>query len=159
MIYGAIDEKSEKYYTDLKKVFDAISNKQLEYNWLITYCECYPVDPETDSLLNKDYCWITGEELTELVSKERFQWVWAVLSGFDKDITLSDVLKYSFPYADGYKGFWQKPLSIQHPLAHIEIVPWDSSLTLLFCDDKSVVDCFLNAFPYSENLENYLDKE
>jgi hypothetical protein len=35
VVYGAINEKGEKYYTYLKKVFDAIDNKQKDYNWLI----------------------------------------------------------------------------------------------------------------------------
>lgn len=32
MVYGAINKKEEKYYTYLKKVFDAIDNKQKDYN-------------------------------------------------------------------------------------------------------------------------------
>ena len=48
MVYGAINEKGEKYYTYLKKVFDAIDNKQKEYNWLITDCECYPNNQNKD---------------------------------------------------------------------------------------------------------------
>lgn len=39
----------------------------------------------------KEYCWFTGEELTELVNNERIQWIWAVLSGFDKNIEFSEV--------------------------------------------------------------------
>ena len=31
----------------------------------------------------------------------------------------------------GYDGFWKNPVSIQHPLAELEIVAWDSTLTLL----------------------------
>lgn len=157
MIYGAINNKGEKYYTDLKKVFHAIDNKQNDYNWLITDCVCYPQNMEIKNLLSKKYLYITGENLTKLVAKENFQWVWAVLSGFEKCIELSDILKYDLPYADEYKGFWEKPLSLQHPLAHIEIVCWDSSLTLFLSEDKKLVNSFLDAFLYSENLEDYID--
>ncbi len=159
MIYAAINNKGERFYTHLSRVFEAIKNRQREYNWLISFAVCYPRDPETDEMLSKDYCWISGDDLTELVAREDFQWIWAVLSGFDKSIELSEVLKYDLPYADGYKGFWQKPLSIQHPLAAIEIVPWDSSLTLLFSREKEIVDDFRRFFPYSENLEDYLGRE
>ena len=48
MVYGAINEKGERYYTDLNKVFDFINNKQVEYNWLITDCDCYPYNYVTD---------------------------------------------------------------------------------------------------------------
>ena len=44
-VYGAVDRKGEQYYTYLKKLFDAIGNRQVEYNWLITDCVCYPKDP------------------------------------------------------------------------------------------------------------------
>ena len=158
VVYGAINENGEKYYTYLKKVFDAIDNKQKEYNWLITDCECYPDNQKIKELLNKEYCWLSGEELTEMVNQEDFQWIWAVLSGFDKSIELSEVLKYDLPYADGYEGFWNKPLTLQHPLAKIEIVPWDSSLTLILSNDKELVSSFMRCFSYSEKLEDYIDK-
>lgn len=32
MVYGAIDEKDEKGYTKIGKVFEAINNKQVRYN-------------------------------------------------------------------------------------------------------------------------------
>lgn len=157
MVYGAISRKDEKYYTDLKKVFASINNKQKEYNWLITDCVCYPSNPKTDEMLSKEYCWITGEDLTDLVTKEKFSWIWAVLSAFDKTVELSDILEYELPYADGYKGFWKKPLTLQHPLAKIEIVPWDSSLVLILSEDKAIVDDFMKCYPKSETLEEYID--
>ena len=106
MIYGAINDKGEAYFTDLKKVFDSIGNRQTEYNWLITDCVCYPNNPKTNAMLSKQYCWISGEDLTSLVRTENFQWIWAVLCGFDKATTLSEILEYSLPYADGYEGFF-----------------------------------------------------
>lgn len=154
MVYGAINEKGEEWYTKMSKVFDAIKNKQIDYNWLITDIDCIP-QQIYKCCGDKDYCWLTGEELTQIVHEDDWQWVWAVLSGFDKNITLSEVLKYPQPYADGYKGFWSNPISIQHPLATIEIVPWDSSLTLFFSTQRDLVDDFLKFFPFSEDLTLY----
>ncbi len=156
-VYGAVDRKGEQYYTYLKKLFDAIDNRQREYNWLITDCICYPKDPHTDAMLQKEYCWITGEDLTELVTEEDFQWIWAVLSAFDKSVALSDILKYDLPFAEEYEGFWSRPISMQHPLARIEIVPWDSSMTMIFSDDKSIIDSFRATYFYSEDIEEYID--
>lgn len=42
MVYGAINEEGERWYTQMGRVFDAIQNKQTEYNWLITDVECVP---------------------------------------------------------------------------------------------------------------------
>ncbi len=155
MIYGAIEEKSEKFYTHLKKVFDSIENKQTEYNWLIADYECYPTNPKVEAVFNKEYCWLSGQELTDIVNTEDFQWIWGVLSGFDKSIPLSEILRYDLPYADGYGGFWKLPLTMQHPLAEIEIVPWDGSLTLILSRNKDIVDDFRKYFPQSEKLEDY----
>ena len=158
MVYGAILDKGEKYYTHLSKVFKAIGNQQTKFNWLITACECYPKTKSIEELFLRDYCWLSGTELTKLVDFEDIQWIWAVLSGFNKDIPLAKILEYPLPYADGYGGFWKNPLSIQHPLASIEIVPWDSSLTLMISEEKGIVECFMKSFPLSEDLSMYITK-
>ena len=98
---------------------------------------------------------ISGEELTGIIKKDDFQWVWAVLSGFDKSCSKDDVLNYEFPAADGYGGFWKEELSIQHPLACVELVAWDGGLTLLISKDEDLVNRFRNAFPLSRDLEEY----
>ena len=154
-IYGAILDKGEKYYTYLQKVFDAIGNRQTEYNWLITDCECYPKSPETERLFSQEYYFLSGDELTDIIKKEDFQWIWAVMSGFKKDVPFEEIMKYPLPYANEYEGFWKNPLSIQHPLASIEIVPCDSTMTLVLSDDKSIVDSYMAAFPLSCDLAAY----
>lgn len=154
MVFGAINEKGEHWYTQMGRVFDAIKNQQTNYNWLITDMDCVPGKID-ECCSGKDYCWLTGEELTKNVRADDGQWVWAVLSGFEKSIPLPEILNYPQPYADGYTGFWKNPLSIQHPLAVIEIVPWDSSLTLFFSKQENLVRDFLNFFPFSEELSTY----
>jgi len=139
----------------MSKVFAAIKDEQLNYNWLITDCMCYPKNVNHDELLSKEYAWLTGKELTQIVEIEDFQWIWAVLSGFPKNVALEEVLKYNLPYADGYRGFWEYTLSIQHPLADIEIVPWDSSLVLAISRKDIIVDNFMNYFPLAQNLTTY----
>lgn len=67
-------------------------------------------------------------------------------------------MKHDLPYAENYEGFWSKPIDMQHPLARIEIVPWDSSMTMIFSDDMSIIDSFKTAYPYSEDLEDYIDR-
>ena len=41
MVYGAINEKGEKYYTYLPKLFDAIDNAQKNYMQITTYLRCH----------------------------------------------------------------------------------------------------------------------
>lgn len=168
MVYGAIDSKSKVYYTYLKAVFDALDNKQIKYNWLITDSEIIAHSASLDALntgvrwqyKNKkpiaipapEYYFLSGEELTEIINRDDSQWIWGVLSGFDRSISLEEVLKYPLPKANGYEGFWRNPLSLQHPLASIEIVPWDSSFVLFLSRSKEIVDRFKTTFPKSQDL-------
>lgn len=68
---------------------------------------------------------------------------------------LDEVKKYDLPYADGYEGFWQENVSIQHPLATIEIVAWDSTCTLFISKDDKLADNFRRVFLMSVDLAMY----
>lgn len=154
---GAILKKQKMYYTYMDKIFDALDNIQLEYNWLISHYECnqYP-----DELIpyNKEYVWVSGDDLTRIVSENKIQFIWGAFSAFNKEIMLNDVIEYSLPYADGNPNFWSTDFNIQHPLAEIEIVPWDSSLVLLISKHDTVVESFLKAFPLAEDLSVHNSK-
>lgn len=88
----------------IKDVYNIIGDAD-NYNWLITNIECYPNNQEIVKVLDNEYCWIGGKELLDLLNKEEFQWIWCVFSAFPKQITLEEVIKYDYPYADGYTGF------------------------------------------------------
>ena len=171
MVYGVIDKKSSRYYTYLKAVFDAIENKQAEYNWLITATEIVAHSSRLDALNTSvhwkdedgkpiaipapDYYFLSGEELTKIITEDDSQWIWGVLSGFEKSIPLDEILKYPLPKADGYEGFWKNPPTIQNALASMEIVPWDSSCVLLLSTKGEIVEKFKRAFPNSRELSVY----
>ena len=106
MTYGLIDRKSHKFYTYMRTVFQAIENVQKQYNWLITDWECYPKNKEIKQFLDQEYCWLSGEELTDIVMKEDFQWIWGCLCGFQKNISLEEVLMYSLPSSENYNGYY-----------------------------------------------------
>lgn len=157
-MYGGILEKGEEYYTYLYKIFTGINMVQKDYNWLLTDIVAYPETKEYQDLFSKQYCWLSGEELTNTIEMEDFQWIWGVLSGFDKSIDIKEILNHSLPYADGYEGFWKNQLSLQHPLASIEIVAWDSSLSLIISRDRQIINDFRLNVPLSEDLEIYNKK-
>lgn len=153
MVYGTIIQKGEKYYTCLKKLFDSLDNMQLNYKWLISYPECYPSDKDIQKQLNCEYCILTGKELTDLVDKEDFQWIWGTFSAFDPSLSDEEILKHKLPENDMYPGFWVNPLTMQHPLSKIEIVAFDSSCTLIFTKDFVLPERFKEFYPKAENLE------
>ncbi len=152
MVYGTIIRKGEQAYTFLKKLFESIDNIQLNYKWLISYPECNTFD-EIQKIFDKEYCILTGKELTDLVNKEDFQWEWGTFSAFDPSTSDEDILKYKLPRNDMYPGFWKNPLTIQHPLAKMEIVAFDSSLTLIFTKDFALPESFKEFYPLAEDLE------
>ena len=119
---GIILDTGEKGYSLFGRVFDNINVLSEKYNWLISYPECYPSNKELFEAFTENYTWLSGKRLKEILHTEDFLWIWGVLSGFPENITLEDVLKYPLPYADGYTGFWENPITLQHPLSEIELV-------------------------------------
>ena len=155
MAYGIIDRRSHHFYTYMAAVFQAIDNAQLQYNWLLADCVCYPQDQKIGELLDREYLWLSGEALTALVAQEDFQWIWGVLCGFEKDIPLQDVLQYPLPHAEDYSGYYHNPVSLQHPLSTVEIVPSDSSWLTVISKEKSITDRYLCRCPQAEDLFTY----
>ena len=152
---GVVIDKGERYFTFLGSIFSSIDNIQKKYNWLITGHECYPQITKYDEMLSKEWCWVTGEELTEMIENENFQWIWGVFSAFPKEITKEEVLKYKLPKADGNEKIWQNPISIQHPLSIMEIIAWDSSMTIFISRSNDIVEKLLVGNPLAEDLEEY----
>ena len=150
---GAVLEKGQSYYTYLDEIFPALGGEHLKYNWLITDLECnnYPKGLSW----GKDYIWLSGKELSDIVYKNRVQFIWGILLAFEQSVTLEDVLSYQLPYVRDSGGYWPNPISIAHPKAEIEIVPCDSSLVLLVSKDDILIEKFMDYFPLSEDLERY----
>lgn len=140
--------------TSLIEVLDCINDLD-KYNCLITNIECYPLDEEISGILHGEYCWLEGKELLRLLEKEDFQWIWGVFSIFPKDVALEEVLGYDYPYADGYKGFWENPIKVQHPLAISEIVAWDGSIILIISKNSEMVNTFMKRSVSAKDLEEY----
>lgn len=130
---GAILEKGETGYTYLKKLFLSIRHAQKDFNWLITDCQCCTQSEAFyQRIFQYDrYGWLSGEELTRMVETEDFQWIWAVLSGFPRHISL----------------------------AQVEIVPWDSSCTLVISRNHRIVSDFMDGFPLSRDLSLYNEQK
>jgi len=153
--------RGPNYSPNLKPIFKELNGFHKKLNWLITNYECFSPDEDNEKyveLLKGDGkpIWVTGEELDEIImTDEELYWIWGVLSAFKKDVSKEDVLKYEEPWADGYTGFWQNPISIQHPSAEVEIVPWDSSLVLLISKEEEIINEFRKHYPLAKDLEKY----
>lgn len=152
---GIVLNKGEKYFTFLASIFKSIEDAQKDYNWLISGHECYPQNTKYAEKLSKEWCWMTGEKLTEMIEDENFQWIWGVFSAFPKGVTKEDVLRYKLPEADGNSRIWQNPISIQHPLSIMEIIAWDSSMTIVISKCNDIIEKLAVSNPLAEDLEEY----
>lgn len=152
---GLILNKGESYYSSFAKLFEEVEQLSRDFNWLISNAECYPQKLEYVEKLKMPYTWITGEELLQILCLDEFQWIWGVLSGFNKNVKLSEILKYELPYADGYTSFWKSPLTMQHPLAEVEIVAFDSSCSLFISKSHKIIERIAAVYSQAEDLEQY----
>ena len=96
--------------------------------------------------------------MTDIIKEEDFQWIWAVLCGFEKDIPLEKVLEYPLPSAQEYDGYYRNPVSVQHPLASVEIIPSDSSWILMVSNEKELIEQYRQKFPKAEDLSSFNNK-
>ena len=78
-----------------------------------------------------------------------------LFSAFPESVTKDDALKYELPKADGNEKIWKNPISIQHPLSVMEIIAWDSSMTILISKFDEIVEKLLKSNPLIEDLEEY----
>ena len=151
-----LQEIKSNYFTNMKDIFDAMNNSQSDYNWLITDYECNHY-PTNNISCNQEYIWISGKELSDIVSIHGIQFIWGVFSAFTKDVPLAEVMKHTYPFADGNTGLWNPIIKTQHPLADIEIVSWDSSLVLVISKCESIVTDINNFYPDAIDIEKYID--
>ena len=148
-------------YTMMLKVINAIGGRNLNYNWLITDIEAYPqkglgeIDDELYSYLNEnDYVFISNSDLLDILEKNDFQWIWGVFSAIPVNYSKEEVLNYDLPFAEDNSDIYlDNNFVIQHPLAEIEIVAFDSSGMHIVSKDKDICDRLKLVYP--DARENY----
>ena len=123
-----------------------------QFNWLITGYDCYSYfDLDIDDPL----LWFNNNAMVPFIDDNQLQFIWGVFSGFDKDISPDDILKCKEPYANGNKNFWDSNFKVQHPLATMEIVAWDSSSILIISKSAEIINFYKNFFSNAKDLKEY----
>ena len=154
------------FYTDLGLVFEALGGRQNEHNWLITDLDYLVLDgddsppelnfhPGSPTYQRRGTHWLSGESLSHALSGRRIQFVWAVLSGFERNVEIDPSNLEVHPIADCNPRFWQTGVGIQHPRATVEIVCWDNTLTLLLSKEDDLTRRFREFFPQAIDLDAY----
>ncbi|MES2459200.1 MAG: hypothetical protein V4671_01355 [Armatimonadota bacterium] len=145
------------YHTDIALVFQALDGRQNEFNWLLTGFEGHGVGKSwgvtLPDIFDGEPQLIRGEELSRIVETINIQFIWGCLSGFGPEVVLDPCNLEVEPWADGNPMFWKEGVSPQHPRATVEIVCFDSSLTLLLSKDRDLSRRFCAFFPECRDLD------
>ena len=149
-----ISRYDEKYYTNMLKLINSIGGRKLKYNWLITSIEVYPTDKTITDKLDKEYLFLSNDELLDILQKEDFQWIWATFSAIPQNIENKDILQYKLPDRENESISYKSEVYIQHPLADIEIGCFDSSCFQIIFKNKEFMKDFLKYYP---NVEKDFD--
>lgn len=142
-----ISRYDDNYYTNMLKLIKSIGGSKLKYNWLITSIEAYPSDKSISDKIDKDYIFLSNNELLDILEKEDFQWIWASFSAIPNNVNQKDILQYELPSTDKAKLDYKSEPLIQHPLANIEIDCIDSSYFAIIFDDIDIEKKLLNVYP------------
>lgn len=154
-------ERSEQmpFYTDLAVVFRALDGRERDYHWIITDFECIALNagslPAPFRETNDDRILLSGRTLMSLVSRQPIQFVWGVLSGFVPDRVPELGSLNPVPFADGNEALWRPGVTLQHPLAEVEIVCWDSSATMFLSRQEDLTRQFRAFFPDAVDLDTF----
>lgn len=132
--------KNDNYHNGcMMKVLDSLGGNELDYNWLVTDMDTYFTDD--------DYLFLSTKELLDLIEKNKDpQWIWGVFTAIPKKYSRKDVLKNDIPTVVDNKEVWESPI-IQHPLADIEIICYDSSFYTIVSKEEKYIDMLKNTFP------------
>lgn len=150
-----ISTTDREYYSYLLELFDGLGKDIINYKWLITDIEAYPLSGELSDLINKNnHLIFSTDKLISYLKEDNFQWIWAVFSAIPESISDEEILSYNLPYSRDNSQIYEDDVNlIQHPLAEIEIVVEDSSSIFIVTDKKEVLDSFKKLYPKSR--QNY----
>lgn len=81
-----------------------------------------------------------------MLNTNEIQFIGGVFSAIPKHISLDEILKHELPYSEGVHTF-DEIVEIQHPLAEIEIVAFDSSSVEIICKREDIIQAFEKEFP------------
>lgn len=144
-------------HTDIKLIFDAFEGRQREFNWMITAHECYCSTSDKE-FFNEEIVLLSGDELTEIVTHNGIQFVWGILSAFDKSTDIDIDNLSVIPTFDGEWKYTGENTFTQHPLAIAEIVCVDSSYTIFISKDEDLSNRFLKYYSDAQDLHEWYTK-
>lgn len=139
------------YYTHMREILLALDGETLAHKWLISDYEACPwVNEKLEHLLEENsFLLLPAKELLDMLAEEDFQWIWAVFSAIPNSFSDEEILKYPLPTIRDNEAPFNSPI-IQHPLAELEIVAWDSTGVWIVSKQEGLAEKFRVLFPKSK---------
>lgn len=149
-----IDSEQMPYHTDVRLIFDALEGRQKEFNWLITGHECVSWTSIIEAL-DEEVVFLSGEKFTDIVNENGIQFIWGILSAFDKSVDIDVKNLAVLPNFDGKWKYGGGDVQTQHPLAVAEIVCVDSSYTIFLSKDDDLSRRFMKHYSDAQDLHKW----
>ena len=150
--WSAVLETDGQYHNFLGRVFDALEDRQRNYNFLLAGIETYPTAPGFQ-FVNQAPVWISGEELTRMIRQEDFQWVWGALLAFppscSREEVLGSVRALYVPEAPDQDS-WHIRNRFLETGAEFMIFAEDSTFTEFLTWDRELLDVFCRHEPQAK---------
>jgi hypothetical protein len=137
------NELRMEFQTDLRPVFNIIKEYSKNLVWLISYHEFQYLDNKSiDKKLNplQQLIKISGEDLIEIIEKNKIQFIWGVLSGCENipDIKELDFKKLNLKNHGAEEYVYDDALT--------EIDCFDSTFTIVRSKNKDVLELLSEYF-------------
>lgn len=152
------NEPQFRWQTDIDSLLPVIRSQVEELNWVVSNLECWHLRklvPEVsawEKQVEHDHFYVVpGKTLYDTIVGNDLQVVWGVFCGLPGNIPALPTDEV--PYADGNRELWTEPESFQLAAAEIEIVCFDSALTIVKFRDEKVGRQFLEVFPNGQIMQ------
>ncbi|RSK51457.1 hypothetical protein [Hymenobacter rigui] len=152
-----------RWQTDLGRLLPALRPQVEELSWIISNLQCLHLGENIPMVAGWEdqmkhyysYAVVPGKTLYEAMVGKDIQVVWGVFCGVSGEVP--NLSNEEVPYADGNGELWTKPESFQLAASEIEVVCFDSDITLIKFRDEKLGYRFLEVFPDGQILRNLLD--
>ena len=150
----------DKYVTHPYNIFKHIETYIRRLNWRIANIECYSATTDYQfPFEDYDDYFIDGDTFFNLLKVHpEIQWVWATISGFEKNISWEEIKKNPPIDISTELTFWENGLHHLEPLSVFELIAFDSTETYVMIDDNNIAEKLIRNSPKAESLEKYVRK-
>lgn len=151
------DSPQFRWQTDFGRLLLPIKRQIEPLEWLVTDLQYHFIDDQLPRIVSawetaELFVTVSGVALYQAVANRDIQVVWGVFCGVAGKVP--DLSDDQVPYADGNRELWTEPEAFLLPQSEIEIVCFDSTVTLVKFRDEALGQQFLEVFPEGKTLRN-----